>query len=129
MWDETQSKWLLSPFPLAPAELPKILRAPGVLLLAPASQLPTPTTDMQLALTDITPGPSTSAAPALATLSVQISKVNIQSDLHVRCRGQYLQTTVTSQEVDGQGAGGDEGRDLQTVTVGAACNAIRSARA
>lgn len=47
MWDETQSRWLLSPFPLPAAEVPKIIRAPGVVFNPSSSPHPPSLTPLQ----------------------------------------------------------------------------------
>lgn len=88
---------MLSPFPLPPSEIPKILDASTVLLhgttAATGPQASTTPTTSHASSTTPAPPPAT---PAALVLHVVVSKWGIELDVAVRCRGTYMPATKVS---------------------------------
>lgn len=74
---------MLSPFPLPPSEIPRILDASNVLLHQDGPAKP----DVTAVLEDVVP------ASKASVLRVVVSKWGIDLDVLVRCRGTYMQAT------------------------------------
>ncbi|MEW5297019.1 MAG: hypothetical protein WDW36_000256 [Sanguina aurantia] len=116
-WDDSLSppRWLLSPFPLPLGKLPRLLRAPGVLLL-----LLRRTPALSLAARDATSGgasaqPPAGGLPGGCVLQLELSVFGAVPDVCVRRCGAYVQSTSVMQGRGGTSGEGD--RSVRTFTV------------
>ncbi|MEW5315813.1 MAG: hypothetical protein WDW38_007217 [Sanguina aurantia] len=115
-WDDSLSppRWLLSPFPLPLGKLPRLLRAPGVLLL-----LLRRTPALSLAARDATSGgasaqPPAGGLPGGCVLQLELSVFGAVPDVCVRRCGAYVQSTSVMQGRGGTSGEGD--RSVRTFT-------------
>ncbi|MEW5297020.1 MAG: hypothetical protein WDW36_000257 [Sanguina aurantia] len=110
-WDDSLDppRWVLSPFPLPLGKLPRLLRAPGVLLLrrTPTPTALTTTTTTSIATSNNTPAAAAAHRPHAAdgpVLNVEVGIFGVVPDIGVRSCGSYLEAASVMQErAPGQG--------------------------
>ncbi|MEW5297021.1 MAG: hypothetical protein WDW36_000258 [Sanguina aurantia] len=119
-WDESLSppQWALSPYPLPLGKLPRLLRAPGVLLLRRTPRILPTTPDRNAIVTLPTASDSaTGASCDSCALQLEVSVFGAVPDISVRCCGRYLESSSVMHRRDSRGPARGESGACRSFTV------------